>query len=150
MNKLSIALLSVSVVIASPAWAQFFPPVNEAPKSIIVAQNGPGFLNGYRGEPEPRGGLRRGLDGWWYPLSAFAAGSIVGGAIAAQDDGPPPPPPGYEPPPPGYRPPGHRMRQDLPPEHFAWCAKRYRSYVASDNSYVPRPGIRAHCMSPYS
>jgi hypothetical protein len=34
--------------------------------------------------------------------------------------------------------------------HAAWCARRYRSYNAEDNSYRPYGGGRRACESPYS
>lgn len=33
--------------------------------------------------------------------------------------------------------------------HVQWCYDRYRTYRASDNTYVPRVGVRAYCNSPY-
>jgi|APFEC2959095136_1045048.scaffolds.fasta_scaffold00075_59 hypothetical protein len=34
--------------------------------------------------------------------------------------------------------------------HAQWCYDRYRTYRASDNTYVPRVGVRAYCNSPYN
>jgi hypothetical protein len=34
-------------------------------------------------------------------------------------------------------------------EHQAWCAQRYRSYSADDNSYNSYSGERKDCVSPY-
>ncbi len=34
--------------------------------------------------------------------------------------------------------------------HVRWCHSRYRSYRAYDNTYVPKRGYRAQCVSPYS
>lgn len=147
---LSICLILLSSsTMASTASAQGGPMPNGTMDQFDVAQNATGYWNGYHGDPGPRNGFRQGPDGWWYPLAAFAAGAIVGGAVAA-DDVPPPPPPGYEPPPRAYRPPPAYRAQAFPPEHYAWCGKRYRSYFPSDNSYVPRVGVRAQCVSPYN
>ncbi|KQY20303.1 hypothetical protein ASD31_24150 [Rhizobium sp. Root482] len=33
--------------------------------------------------------------------------------------------------------------------HVQWCSERYRTYRAYDDTYVPRAGMRARCMSPY-
>lgn len=33
--------------------------------------------------------------------------------------------------------------------HVQWCYDRYRTYRASDNTYVPRVGQRAYCNSPF-
>lgn len=99
-----------------------------------------GWHNGYRGYEDRRPGYRRGDDGWWYPLAAFGAGAIIGGAIANQ---------------PQYREPQYREPQYRPVQgeyssaHVDWCSSRYRSYRPYDNTYVPRAGVRAQCMSPY-
>jgi len=87
-----------------------------------------GYYNGYRGYRYERYGYRRHYDGWWYPLAAFGAGVVIGGAIAA-------PPRRYEP--------GVSQR------HVDWCYARYRSYRAYDNSYQPYGGPRQQCYSPY-
>jgi hypothetical protein len=34
--------------------------------------------------------------------------------------------------------------------HIEWCYNRYRTYRERDNTYVPRRGVRAQCISPYS
>jgi hypothetical protein len=63
--------------------------------------------------------------------------------------GPPPlalgPPPIFAPAPP---PPNDAQRFD--PRHVEWCAHRYRSYRAYDNSYQPYEGPRRSCYSPFS
>ncbi|WP_142591418.1 BA14K family protein [Pseudorhizobium endolithicum] len=84
------------------------------------------WYRGHRGSREYRRGYRRHSDGWWYPLAAFGAGAIIGGAIANQ--------------------PSARGGSS----HVQWCANRYRTYRASDNTYVPRVGVRAYCNSPYN
>ncbi|HEV7437542.1 MAG TPA: BA14K family protein [Pseudorhizobium sp.] len=89
-----------------------------------------GYYRGHRGSREQRRGYRRHSDGWWYPLAAFGAGAVIGGAIQEQNQ--------------GQRARGHSSR------HVQWCDNRYRTYRASDNSYVPRVGVRAQCQSPYS
>lgn len=86
-----------------------------------------GYYNGQRGYRDRRPGYRRHSDGFWYPLAAFGAAAILGGAIANQ------PRANYG---------GSR--------HVQWCASRYQSYRASDNTYAPRAGVRASCNSPYS
>gem|GEM_PF-691920 len=153
--------------------AQAFPggvSVLAGESNVLLAQampprDEPGRWHGYEGSRERRDGYRRHSDGWWYPLAAFAVGAAVGGAVSgAANDAPPPPPAGDMPPPPprhgdmrpGDMRPGDmrsgEMRggpRDFSPEHYAWCAKRYRSYRAGDNSYVPRAGVRAQCVSPF-
>ncbi|WP_081858676.1 BA14K family protein [Pseudorhizobium pelagicum] len=87
-----------------------------------------GEYRGYRGSRERRQGYRRHSDGFWYPLAAFGAAAIIGGAIANQPGRP----------------------QASSSRHIQWCSDRYRTYRASDNTYVPRVGVRAYCSSPYS
>ncbi|WP_354532035.1 BA14K family protein [Pseudorhizobium tarimense] len=89
-----------------------------------------GYYRGHRGAREYRRGYRRHSDGWWYPLAAFGAGAVIGGAIQGQNQ-------------------GQRVR-GYSSSHVQWCENRYRTYRASDNSYVPRVGVRAQCQSPYS
>lgn len=91
-----------------------------------------GWYNGHRGYNYRRHGYRRHSDGWWYPLGAFGAGMIIGGAIAQ---------PRYAEP--RYAAPG------MPASHVNWCYDRYRSYRAADNSYQPYGGPRQQCYSPY-
>lgn len=87
-----------------------------------------GWHNGHRGYREHRRGYKRHSDGWWYPLAAFGAGAVLGGALNNQR--------------PAAR--GYDNR------HYQWCSSRYRTYRASDNTYVPSVGRRAVCNSPYS
>lgn len=86
-----------------------------------------GYYHGHRGSREYRRGYRRHSDGWWYPLAAFGAGAIIGGTVASQP----------------------RVSSGGS-AHLQWCSDRYRTYRASDNTYVPRAGVRAQCNSPYN
>ncbi|MQB44302.1 BA14K family protein [Rhizobium sp. ICMP 5592] len=79
----------------------------------------PGYWQGHRGYRYARPGYRRYNDGWWYPMAAFTAGAIVGGAVA---------------------------RPSYGTAHARWCANRYRSYRASDNTYQPPNGPRRQCV----
>ena len=81
-----------------------------------------GWYNGHRGYSERRPGYRY-HNGYWFPMAAFAMGAIIGGAVQAQ---------------PSYG-----------GSHTRWCANRYRSYRAYDNSYQPYNGPRRQCVSPY-
>lgn len=83
-----------------------------------------GYYNGHRGYRERRRGYRY-HNGYWFPLAAFATGAIIGGAIAS--------PP----------------RASGGSRHVQWCADRYRTYRAYDNTYVSSPGVRRSCNSPY-
>ncbi|AAL53794.1 hypothetical protein BR10RB9215_C20536 [Brucella sp. 10RB9215] len=89
----------------------------------------PGYWHGHRGYRHYRHGYRRHNDGWWYPLAAFGAGAIIGGAISQ--------------PRPVYRAPAGSP-------HVQWCYSRYKSYRASDNTFQPYNGPRKQCRSPYS
>lgn len=81
-----------------------------------------GYYNGHRGYRDYRRGYRQ-HNGYWFPLAAFGAGAIIGGAMAS-----PPRASGGN--------------------HYQWCANRYRTYRASDNTYVSSPGVRRTCVSP--
>jgi hypothetical protein len=91
----------------------------------------PGYYGGYRGYRYSRPGYRH-YNGYWYPLAAFGAGAIIGGALAA------PPAPRYVEPSGGIN-----------PRHVDWCESRYRSYRAYDNTFQPNNGPRQQCLSPY-
>lgn len=82
-----------------------------------------GWYNGHRGYPEQRPGYRY-HNGYWFPLAAFAMGAIIGGAI-------------------------QQAQPSYGGSHSSWCANRYRSYRAYDNSYQPYGGPRRQCISPY-
>lgn len=86
-------------------------------------RGGYSYYNGHRGYNRYRPGYRQ-YNGAWFPLGAFAAGAIIGGAVA-------------QPP----------MRYGG--SHVEWCANRYRSYRAYDNTYQPNNGPRRQCNSPY-
>jgi BA14K-like protein len=87
-----------------------------------------GYYNGHRGYRERRAGYRY-HNGFWFPLAAFGAGAIIGGAISQ----------------PQRIAPGRYT-----PRHYAWCENRYRTYRASDNTFVANnAGERRFCNSPY-
>ncbi|MBN9037214.1 MAG: BA14K family protein [Rhizobiales bacterium] len=122
---LCAALMAAPLGIATaPAMAQGF--------SFSVGPDGPrvGFYtagpnawyNGHRGYRHRRDGWRE-YRGWWFPPDAFG------------------PPRYHRPPPP---------RHAVSAAHVRWCANRYRSYRASDNTFQPNRGPRQQCYSPYS
>ena len=82
-----------------------------------------GWHGGHRGYRHHRHGYRRHSDGWWYPLAAFGLGAAIGGAINNQPS--------------------------VGGSHVQWCANRYRSYRAYDNTFQPNYGPRKQCVSPY-
>lgn len=86
-----------------------------------------GYYNGHRGYRHRRPGYRY-HNGYWFPLAAFAAGAIIGGATQARPVAP---------------------GGGLSSRHYAWCESRYRTYRASDNTYVASAGVRRYCNSPY-
>lgn len=83
-----------------------------------------GYYRGHRGYRYARRGYRH-HNGFWFPLAAFGAGAVIGGAIANDR---------------GY---------SGGSSHVNWCANRYRSYRAYDNTYQPYGGPRRQCNSPY-
>lgn len=131
-------LMSVSAVIpagampvAQPISGHKTPQVSDV-EQVQYRRYRPGragYWNGHRGYRGYQRGYRRHNDGYWYPLAAFGAGAIIGGAIASQ-----PRRPAYA---------------GINPRHYDWCAARYRSYRAYDNTYAPRIGVRAVCTSPF-
>lgn len=105
------------------------PPYNNAHKPRPPQQahkpNRPGYWNGHNGYRNSRPGYRRHNDGWWYPMAAFALGAAIVGSTAPSQPA-------------------------VNRSHVNWCANKYRSYRAYDNSYQPYQGPRAQCYSPYS
>jgi len=89
------------------------------------------YWNGHRGYSERRAGYRY-HNGYWYPLAAFAAGAIIGGAIAQPRPAPVAP-----------------RAAGLNPRHYSWCEARYRSYDSYSNTFQPYNGPRQQCLSPY-
>lgn len=129
-GALSIALAFTSIV---PAQAVTFArvPVPEASAVEKVQYRydrreyrGERRWHGHRGYRDRRPGYRRHSDGWWYPLAAFGLGAAIGGAISRD--------------------------RDVGGSHVSWCANRYRSYRAYDNTFQPNYGPRKACVSPYS
>lgn len=112
-----------------------------------------GWYGGHRGYRDYRHGYRQ-HDGYWYPLAAFGAGALIGGALAAPtyDE------PEYVEPVPRYV---ERPRYSEPvrryagpsaginPQHYDWCIGRYRSYDVGSNTFQPNYGPRQQCYSPY-
>lgn len=130
---LSLAVGFTSIIPASAA--PFVPAPVEVRSNVDQVQyrkdrrwRGDHRWRGHRGYRHSRPGYRRNSDGWWYPLAAFGAGAIIGGAIANQPS---------------------RAAPVRGNAHVQWCYDKYRSYRASDNSYQPYGGPRAQCYSPY-
>ena len=131
---MAVAMFATSFV-AAPAFAVPLPKVGVSQTSNVEQvqyyRERRGWHNGHRGYRHERRGYRRHSDGWWYPLAAFGAGAIIGGAIAND----------------GYSRP--RYEGSINPRHIDWCYARYRSYREYDNSYQPNYGPRRECLSPY-
>jgi hypothetical protein len=128
LMAVSAVMPATAMPIAQPLGGHTAPQVSEA-EQIQYRRHRPGYWNGHYGYRGYHRGYRRHNDGYWYPLAAFGAGAIIGGAIASQ-----PRRPAYA---------------GINPQHYDWCASRYRTYRASDNTYAPRVGVRAVCTSPY-
>ena len=128
----SAGLMSVVLGLTAMPAAQAMPLIKTAPHQVSDAepvqyrrvQRGARKWRGHRGYRHQRRGYRRHSDGWWYPLAAFSAGAIIGGAIASQP----------------------RVSGN---SHVEWCYDRYRSYRASDDTFQPYNGPRQQCRSPY-
>jgi hypothetical protein len=144
-RKVAVAALSATVMAGALVPAQAMPLV-AAPVAKVDVQSDVtqvqyrdhrrGYYRGHRGYRHHRSGYRQ-HDGYWFPLAAFGAGALIGGAIAAQ--------PRYvEPAPaPVYRTSG------INPQHYQWCEARYRSYDGYSNTFQPYNGPRQTCLSPY-
>jgi hypothetical protein len=85
--------------------------------------NRAGYYRGHRGYRHARPGYRQ-HNGFWFPLAAFGAGAIIGGAVSRD--------------------------RSYGGSHTQWCANRWASYRAYDNTYQPYNGGRRQCVSPYS
>jgi len=135
MTTLRLRVTAVAVAIVStltafvPAQAFQVPvpsgistasPVTDVQYRRDWRRDRPGWYHGHRGYRERRPGYRY-YNGFWFPLAAFGAGALIGGAIQS-----------------GRPASGH----------VAWCESRYRTYRASDNTYVASGGIRRTCISP--
>jgi hypothetical protein len=133
---MAVAMFATSFV---PATAMPLPKVGVSQASDVEQvqyqrdrRDRRGWHNGHRGHRYERRGYRRHSDGWWYPLAAFGAGAIIGGAIAND----------------GYSQPRY-TESGINPRHVDWCHARFRSYRSYDNTYQPNYGPRKQCLSPY-
>ena len=78
-----------------------------------------------------RGGYRYGhryrhRDNAWVPFAILGMGAMIGSAMA-----------------------NDRRAYVGGSSHVRWCANRYRSYRAYDNTFQPYHGPRRQCYSPY-
>lgn len=127
--------LAAAVVMTSFVPSQAMPMIAPTVKAqanveAVDYRPPPPIYRGHRGYRDYRPGYRRHSNGYWFPLGAFAAGAIIGGAVMSQ-------------PRPVYRGSG------LNPRHYEWCQARYRSYDAYSNTFQPYGGPRQQCFSPY-
>ena len=138
-KRLTTTGIAMAVVLGSfmPSGAAMLPVQSQASVAVEGGNNivevkhrgyRRGYYHGHRGYRHKRPGYRY-YDGFWFPLAAFGAGAIIGGAIAQ-----PAPPP---------------RAGAINPRHYRWCADRYRSYDARSNTYQPYNGPRRQCLSPY-
>jgi hypothetical protein len=122
-----VPVAAVPLVVAPAAAAQAGSLVIDVQSRIVPQgqyRDQPPIYRGHRGSRERRPGYRQ-HNGFWFPMAAFTAGAIIGGAAQQNTQ----------------RPRGMS-------NHVAWCESRYRSYRASDNTYNPGNGRRAQCVSP--
>ncbi|MBN8931154.1 MAG: BA14K family protein [Rhizobium pusense] len=137
-KKFAVAGLSTTVLAGSlvPAQAMPLPAVEKpaAASEMTQVQYRERYYNGHRGYRDRRPGYRY-HEGYWFPLAAFAAGAVIGGAVAAPRYVKPVPAP---------------AAGNLNPRHYDWCATRYRSYDSYSNTFQPYNGPRQQCLSPYS
>lgn len=145
MKKLIIAVAAAATLVTSSVIPAMSAPWSPSGLSVPGSQvesvryrrgyyyNGRRhYYNGHRGYNYYRPGYRN-YNGWWYPAGAFAAGALIGGAIGGAMAQPGP----------TYVVPGSTSA------HIQWCANRYRSYRASDNTFQPYNAPRQQCISPY-
>jgi len=130
MRKTFLAMCAAALAVplsfaSAPAGAQGMTfQIGPGGPSVGFYTDGPyGYYHGHRGYRERRAGWRQ-YRGYWFPPDAFVERRV-------------------------YR--EHR-RADRRADraHVAWCYDRYRSYRASDNTYLQTRGVRRTCISPYS
>ncbi len=92
-GKWFAAAIAAAVLMTSAVPSQAFMPaplrVERQSDATEVQYHRPGYerrggyyyYNGYRGYNYRRPGYRY-YNGWWYPMAAFGAGVIIGGAVA--------------------------------------------------------------------
>ena len=131
-----LAALAASITATPPALAGSSSSITGTELPPVLGQRWPvyrhrrpiviPYYNGYRGWPQWRSGYRRHANGWWYPLAAFGVEVII-----------------RQPRPYG------RVVTDLPPEHYVWCDRRYKTYRVWDDTFQPNKGPGRLCNSPY-
>ena len=144
-RKFAVAAISATVVAGGIMPAQAMPVIT-SPAAKISTQSDVtevrhrgrhrrGYYHGHRGYRHHRPHHRY-HDGYWYPLAAFGAGALIGGAIASQ---------------PRYVEPAPRRvySSGINPRHYDWCHARYRSFDSRTNTFQPYHGPRKTCYSPY-
>lgn len=83
-----------------------------------------GRYDNWRGERHGR--YYRHRDNAWVPLAIMGMGAMIGSSMANE-----------------------RRVYSGGRTHVSWCANRYRSYRAYDNTFQPYNGPRRQCYSPY-
>lgn len=123
----SAATILLTASVASLAVGASAAPVTDA---LAIKRAAPGNVEAVR------------WWGWGWPVGAFAAGAVIGGALAAR-----PyyyyPGPYYYPAPAYYPPPGYYPAPGGGP--VAYCMQRFRSYDPSTGTYLGTDGARHPC-----
>src|SRR5690606_22374095 len=144
-RKFAVAAISATVVAGGIMPAQAMPVIASPAAKLSVQSDVTevrhrrhhrrGSYHGQRGH-RPKRPHHRYHNGCWYPLAAFGAGALIGGAMASQ---------------PRYVEPAPRRvySNGINPRHYDWCHARYRSYDARSNTFQPYHGPRKTCYSPY-
>jgi hypothetical protein len=128
----SAATILIAASVASLAVGASAAPVTDA---LAIKRAAPGNVEAVR------------WWGWGWPIGAFAAGAVIGGALAARPyyyyPGPYYYGPAYYYPAPGYYPgPGPGPGGGGP---VAYCRQRFKSYDPSTGTYLGTDGARHPC-----
>ena len=138
MRKTIIALCAAALaaplsIAAAPSMAQGVEfRIGPGGPSVGFFTQGPyGYYHGHRGYRDRRAGWRY-YRGYWFPPDAFVDRRTTRSIIREE------------------RRAERRYDRRMDRAHVDWCYDRYRTYRESDDTYVPRAGVRARCNSPYN
>ena len=122
-----------SPAVGGPAWPPYGPGFNRG--VVVGPQDGCRNFNCPRGQYQNRPVHRRYYDRYFdVPTPEYSRPRTQGGNRAFG----------------GAHVTRTRPATEAAAQHRDWCAGRYRSYRASDNSFQPFDGPRTQCVSPHS